>query len=38
MKQWMCMDCGRRGESEDNVIIKLCAACVEEMEEVENGK
>ena len=41
MKKWICMDCGRIRETEDNIIMKICRACMNEMEElkkkVENG-
>jgi len=32
MKGWMCLTCGRRGETEDNIIMKICNVCQEEME------
>ncbi len=34
-KQWMCHNCGRRGESKEAVVMKICAACVSEMTEVK---
>jgi len=41
MKKWICMSCGRKGETEDNIVMKICRACMNEMEElkkkVENG-
>lgn len=35
MKLWICPDCGRRGDSEDKVIIRICNVCQVEMEVVE---
>ena len=32
MISWMCVQCGRRGETEENIVMKICAACQEEME------
>jgi hypothetical protein len=37
MKSWLCYSCGRRGETEDNIVMKICNACQEEMWE-ENPK
>lgn len=31
MKQWLCRNCGRRGETDDNIVFKVCNACQEEM-------
>lgn len=35
MKKWICSGCGRRGDSEEKVIMKVCNACQIEMEEEE---
>jgi len=32
MKKWLCAHCGRRGETEDDIVMKICNACQEEME------
>jgi len=38
MKQWICSICGRRGDSEDDIIMRICRVCQEKMEEVEDGR
>ena len=39
MKKWFCEFCARREESDDDIIIKFCASCIEEMirEDEENA-
>jgi hypothetical protein len=34
MKKWICVYCGRRGETEDIIIIKICNCCQEAMKEI----
>ncbi len=36
MRSWLCPHCGRRGESKDNIVMKICKVCMEEME-VQNA-
>lgn len=36
MKKWLCTNCGRRGETEEEIIIKICNCCQEEMEVEDN--
>jgi len=38
LKQWMCYNCGRRGESKEDVVMKICAACISEMTEVTDDR
>lgn len=38
MKKWICLHCGRRGETQENIILKICNACQEEMEELKEEK
>lgn len=38
MKSWRCDHCGRRRRSEDDVIIYICPACMEQMVEVTRKK
>ena len=38
MKSWICSQCGRRGETEEDIIIKICNACQCEMEVLYDGE
>ena len=40
MKNWICPKCRRRGETEDDIVVKICKVCMVEMKinEVEHDE
>lgn len=38
MKHWFCPHCSKRKITEDKIVVKICEACVEMMEEEKEEK